>query len=143
MSQLSLRVAPSGDLVEWDGEGPMPLALFPLDDQERIAAAVAQPRPPEKWLSLGCAQIHSRAWLEWYRQRGVDPYRLREHIPAWMRDAVIERDGDICQLCGDPVAPSDVLHLDHIVPHSLGGHDTVANLQVAHALCNMRKGNRV
>ncbi len=140
--QMKLRTSPTGALVEWDGTGPMPLALFDEDKQREIAEAVAQPKPPPRWLSLGASEITSRAWAEWYRQRGVDPYRIRQHIPTWMRAAVLERDGLVCQLCGDDVEPDDV-HLDHRLPHSLGGLDTLDNLQVAHALCNMRKGARV
>ena len=32
--------------------------------------------------------------------------------------------------------------LDHIVPRSKGGADTLENLQLAHAHCNKVKGNR-
>ena len=31
--------------------------------------------------------------------------------------------------------------LDHIRPKSRGGPDNIENLQLAHALCNKRKGN--
>lgn len=140
--QTQLHTSPTGNLVEWDGVGPYPLALFPVEEQLRIAEAVAQPKPPARWIRLGAAEITSRAWAEWYRQRGVDPYRIRENIPTWMRAAVLERDGLICQLCGGDVEAEKV-HLDHKVPHSLGGPDSLDNLQVSHALCNMRKGARV
>jgi 5-methylcytosine-specific restriction endonuclease McrA len=32
--------------------------------------------------------------------------------------------------------------IDHIVPLSLGGHNTKANVQLAHLGCNISKGNR-
>ena len=38
----------------------------------------------------------------------------------------------------DPEAAS----VDHIVPLSLGGDDTKANIQLAHFGCNCRKRNR-
>ena len=46
------------------------------------------------------------------------------------------------QLCGGQVEPSDV-HIDHIKPYSKGGQHVLGNLQVAHSLCNIRKGARV
>lgn len=65
-----------------------------------------------------------------------------------LRD-IAERDGWICQLCGDPVDPSiqdhgpDSPSLDHIVPVSRGGSHTCDNVQLAHLSCNVRKGNRL
>jgi 5-methylcytosine-specific restriction endonuclease McrA len=32
--------------------------------------------------------------------------------------------------------------IDHINPYSLGGREALANLVLAHALCNERRGNR-
>lgn len=62
---------------------------------------------------------------------------------------IYERDGWVCRICGelvnagvswpDPLSPS----LDHIVPISLGGEHSLANVQLAHLGCNSRKGNKV
>ncbi len=59
---------------------------------------------------------------------------------------VFERDGWVCQLCGetvnpdlrwpDPMSPS----LDHVVPIARGGTHEYANVQLAHLVCNLRKG---
>lgn len=119
------------------------------EDRQRIADAAAQPVPPDRWLILHdehgkpVAQIASRAWYEWHWQRGRYPgdnegRRLSDHV----RRAVIDRDGFRCGLCGGDVDPSDV-HIDHILPYSLGGSSDLDNLQVAHSLCNIRKGNRI
>lgn len=35
------------------------------------------------------------------------------------------------------------VHIDHIVPVSLGGHTELSNLRPAHATCNMRRGARM
>jgi len=59
-----------------------------------------------------------------------------------VRRLVIDRDGYVCGLCGKTVEPNDV-HIDHIRPRARGGTDDVWNLQVAHSLCNMRKGARI
>ena len=54
------------------------------------------------------------------------------------RAYVLARDGMRCHLCGGRVRPGDV-HLDHVVPLSLGGAHDVSNLRVAHARCNLSK----
>lgn len=121
------------------------MALFPLTEfseaqQAQIREAVAAPKPPAKWIRFGHAQILSRAWYEWHMERGRDP-RLARTLPPNLRQATIDRDGYVCQLCGGDVAPSDV-HIDHILPVVLGGRDKLANLQVTHSTCNLRKGGR-
>ena len=71
---------------------------------------------------------------------------LYEHFSA---TEIYERDGWVCKLCGEmvqrdakwpePLSPS----LDHIVPLSKGGGHLRDNVQLAHLICNVRKGNRV
>lgn len=124
----------------------LPLSEFPKRMQDEIAALVAAPTPPPKWVVFGVpgdafplARIRSRAWSEWYRQRGLTPDR--EPIDAATRQLVIRRDGFVCHLCGGAVKRGDV-HLDHVIPRSKGGPDTADNLKVAHSTCNLRKGNR-
>jgi len=62
---------------------------------------------------------------------------------------VFERDGWVCGLCDTPVDPSlnypdrMSVSLDHIVPVSLGGMHSMANVQCAHLFCNLSKNNRV
>jgi hypothetical protein len=126
----------------------LPLAELPAEAQDQIRRAVARPYPPAQWLHLGhpsrpqpIAVIPSRAWYEWHWQRGVDPDSRYIPLSARTRQLVIERDGYTCGLCGLDVAPDDV-HIDHVLPRSRGGSDHPDNLQVAHSLCNVRKGNR-
>jgi len=78
--------------------------------------------------------------------------RVREQ--AAMRERfdpleVYERDGWACGLCHqpvnrklawpDPLSPS----LDHVVPLAAGGDHSRANTQLAHWICNVRKGARL
>ena len=57
------------------------------------------------------------------------------------RAYVMARDRMVCHLCGRRVRV-DELHLDHVIPLSLGGSHDVGNLRVAHARCNTAKGAR-
>lgn len=120
----------------------MPLAEFPAWKQREIAELVARPAPPPKWLNFGLCQIPSRAWHEWYWQRGrpapIDGVS-RPAIPLSVRRAVFARDADTCQICFGHVPDGDA-HLDHIIPWSRGGPDTIENLRVTHSRCNIKRG---
>ena len=58
-----------------------------------------------------------------------------------------ERDGDLCWICGKAMVfgtrknKPDVASIDHIVPKVHGGPTTMANLKLAHRLCNNRRGS--
>lgn len=126
-----------------------PFEELSADHLAKLYEQVSWPVPPNRWLYLGTASgggplaaMESRGWHEWYWQRGRRPDR-REAISKWLRAAVIKRDGMVCGLCGDAVLEMAAVHIDHIMPVSLGGETTLDNLQVAHAFCNMSKGNRV
>lgn len=78
--------------------------------------------------------------------------RLRvEHVGDTIRISravIYERDGWVCQLCGEPIdrtlAWPDMMRasVDHIVPVSMGGSNETTNLQAAHMQCNVATGNR-
>lgn len=67
---------------------------------------------------------------------------------------VFEAYGKSCYLCQKPIdfdAPRSTkkegwkkgLHIDHVIPISKGGSDTLKNVRPAHAICNMKKGTRM
>lgn len=77
--------------------------------------------------------------------------RARQRIATFERVSlaeIAERDGWVCRICGQnvdrslksphPGSPS----LDHITPLANGGQHTAGNLQLAHRICNIRKGAR-
>ena len=67
---------------------------------------------------------------------------------------ILDTHGSICHICGSGIdlkAPRTPqkganwetgLHIDHVIPISKGGADTLENVRPAHALCNLRKSNR-
>ncbi|MBK5239520.1 MAG: HNH endonuclease [Actinomycetales bacterium] len=53
---------------------------------------------------------------------------------------ILRRDGYVCHICGQCVEPTDV-HFDHIIPLARGGAHAMENIAVAHARCNILKGD--
>ena len=66
--------------------------------------------------------------------------RPRKKIPAALRARIFARDGHRCIYCGCKGKKSNPLTLDHVIPHSLGGADTAANLVTACSDCNRDRG---
>ncbi|MCJ7557681.1 MAG: HNH endonuclease [Gammaproteobacteria bacterium] len=54
-----------------------------------------------------------------------------------LRQIVKRRDGSICQYCGEETLDG---HVDHIIPLSRGGTDSIDNLLWSCAFCNISKG---
>lgn len=75
-------------------------------------------------------------------------------IELYTESQVLELYGTNCHLCNYSInltAPKRQgksegweygLHIDHIIPISKGGSDTLDNVRPAHALCNLKKGVR-
>lgn len=82
-----------------------------------------------------------RARRAWHRRRQA----LLAGRPEIAWQAVAERDGLACGICGldvdihvevpDDLAPTT----DHVVPLGAGGEHNLANVQLAHFICNARK----
>ena len=77
-------------------------------------------------------------------QEKLKKINRRRSINDTTRYAVLERAGFKCQCCGmKPLKNNDViLHIDHIIPYSLGGSDSIDNLQVLCYKCNISKRNK-
>ena len=102
-----------------------------------------------------------------YKQQDKDYYKKYPHkrltsnrdrarkkgVPSqyYTRQQLFDRDGYDCYLCNLPVEltanhvvgqPGWELypHIDHVIPLALGGHDTLDNVKITHAKCNMAKG---
>jgi hypothetical protein len=63
-------------------------------------------------------------------------------VPLWMRYQVLEAARGKCRLCGRSPRDGVKMHVDHVVPFSLGGLTEIPNLQSLCHECNLGKGNR-
>ena len=93
------------------------------------------------------------------RDRQVKPaLPTRPRLSPELRLAVFVRDGWRCQYCGlqfeprneaerqgirAPISGWDLLEVDHVFPHSLGGELSLENSKAACSTCNRSKGNKV
>jgi 5-methylcytosine-specific restriction endonuclease McrA len=67
----------------------------------------------------------------------------RNRMSASLRYRVLSRDDSRCTRCGaTPQTHGISLHVDHIVPVSMGGTSEMDNLQTLCAPCNLGKSNR-
>ena len=110
-----------------------------------------------KYCSRACSQ---KAFMRGYKH-GARSKRKRLESSAKVETVplseLIERDGGVCQLCGEQVDKTDCFFdhdgnfhtgrmyptVDHIVPLAKGGETTWENVQLAHFHCNSRKRDEV
>ena len=80
-------------------------------------------------------------WLAHLPWRGSDSHRGQpgKRLRSMNLRTLLERDGDACFLCGEPLG--DDLTEEHLVPLTHGGPDHLANKVLAHAACNKRMGH--
>lgn len=76
------------------------------------------------------------------RQKAISNPRISVELIA-------KRDSFLCHLCNQ-IVDMDIKRtdkmgatIDHLLPLSKGGLDTMENVALAHWICNIRKGNRV
>jgi 5-methylcytosine-specific restriction endonuclease McrA len=79
--------------------------------------------------------------------------RARKRANGWelyTEAQVLELHGAMCHICGDSIDLSlsrkigtegweMSLHIDHVIPISKGGPDTLANVKPSHGKCNLKK----
>jgi HNH endonuclease len=65
----------------------------------------------------------------------------RIEFPSWVRDSLLSRERGKCATCKVDLAAElqAPIHIDHIVPLSLGGCNDLVNLQVLCNRCNLEK----
>ena len=63
----------------------------------------------------------------------------RRYAPAWLRQAVLERDGFRCRYCGCPVT-NETANIDHVKPWPFS-LTLLENLRTSCRPCNHAKGS--
>lgn len=62
----------------------------------------------------------------------------RKPISNKLRFEIFKRDNFTCQYCGE-YAPNVILQIDHVIPVSKGGNNSIDNLKTACTKCNSGK----
>lgn len=116
---------------------------------------------------LPCTECRQAEILYWREQRIIrgDVIRLNNQrrraryfnslgnnieIENFTEQDILNRYGTDCHICKKPInlqAPRQVgrvgwengLHLDHVIPLSKGGNNTIANIKPSHGYCNVVK----
>ena len=79
--------------------------------------------------------------------------KMSSHVPYTAEDVLLKY-GISCHLCKKEInfnLPRSVgklgwensFHIDHLIPISKGGNDTIENVRPSHGLCNLKKGSRI
>lgn len=93
-----------------------------------------------------CSQTCSRRCTHRAAKAARRARKLDAFVTRVDRRAIILRDGGMCQLCGQPVDLTArvpqywAATMDHAIPLAKGGTHEPANVQLAHFICNSRKG---
>jgi 5-methylcytosine-specific restriction enzyme A len=69
----------------------------------------------------------------------IQTERIRGHKLTVIRQRILLRDEYTCQICGRVSAQ---LEVDHIVPLSMGGNNSISNLQSLCKTCHKLKSDR-
>lgn len=81
------------------------------------------------YLSKFDAYRSKRLMMKWERKRS-----------NWLRQ-IIKRQDACCHLCSLPIHPESYYELDHIIPSSLGGLNTLSNLRILCYTCHKQRHN--
>jgi 5-methylcytosine-specific restriction endonuclease McrA len=107
---------------------------------------------------LPCEPCHEAFKAYWHEMNKLDRRKggkraseYGAYYEPYKRMDVVEKYGSLCHLCGKEIdiqmsrkigqdGWQNSLHIDHVIPLSKGGDDTLNNVRPAHAWCNMKKG---
>lgn len=113
--------------------------------QKRCSAACARIAASRYMGAYMVHRYHSNPVVRDQMIAAAHARRAGTGSPLLLLSYLIKRDRGRCGICRKrvaalrgPMRPS----IDHIVPLSKGGGHELANVQLAHYQCNLRKGNR-
>lgn len=78
-------------------------------------------------------------WCEYMEKLAKAEFRRVSN--KTIRHQVIKRDMGKCRYCGIELGKKEI-HIDHVVPYSLGGKTEISNLVTSCKSCNLRKSGR-
>lgn len=79
-----------------------------------------------------------------YKTSTPKVYKLKERrTKQFIRKQLINKNGAVCAICGNPIETMKDCTIDHIIPISKGGLTTIENCQLAHKNCNVKKGDKI
>jgi 5-methylcytosine-specific restriction endonuclease McrA len=79
-----------------------------------------------------------------YKMPTSKVYKLKERrAKQFIRKQLINKNGAVCAICGNPIETMKDCTIDHIIPISKGGLTTIENCQLAHKNCNVKKGDKI
>jgi hypothetical protein len=150
MGCLALLVIVPFGFILWESVGPWPAAGFAfcilvvfgflVERLKKFTEFQAIKKSESERIRV--SELRQRARDELRKQMKVDlsksGQRQRAAIPEHILEAVFQRDGGQCVLCG----AADELQFDHILHHSKGGADSIDNLRLLCRACNQRRGSR-
>ena len=106
-----------------------------------------------------CFECREAMKLYWVIERKLKRRKNRKRYKgsvymAYTVAEVLNTYGTNCHICKKPInmeAPRSVgqpgwekaLHLDHVIPLSKGGEDTIENIRPSHAQCNIIKNAKI
>lgn len=117
------------------------IASKPLSDKQSYKLTALYSQDEIEDLKTLCEEKIS----EFIERRNIDIWdhrrNTRRPVPGSVRYEVLVKAHHKCELCGVD-ASIRALEVDHIVPKSLGGPDSLDNYQALCYKCNTNKGNR-
>jgi hypothetical protein len=135
--------------------GSLMLAFSPLPLVFMVSQSTEAGVGPGTALFLLFAAFLVACWATWdhrrraHNARGTNPRsttalgvpipKPSRTIPQDVKIAVAVRDEGLCQHCGTSTGP---MQYDHVIPYSVGGDNSVENIQLLCQRCNAAKSNR-
>ena len=94
------------------------------------------------------AKKHPEKYAQYTRKRRAS--KASAISERYTNQDILDTWGTDCHICLAPVdliaprvGPGEGLHLDHVIPLSKGGNDTISNVKPSHGRCNMSKKDSI